>query len=417
MSLIKSSIYISAATLMRALNGLVVLKILALYTNPAEFGYLSQIMGVIGLSGMLAAGGIGNGLTRQLAASRNAKDQHRWLAAALKIYLVASAILAIILLAASWSLAQWLVNDAGYTVVFVCLAAGQAIVGVSNLAQSTAAARGDYLFTLRISIVGAVGGSIFVGAGVFFGGVIGGAIALVINAAMPGVVAIIIKWHSLLRLVDRVDEIVVRSDIFVLVKYASVALAGAASLALSQIASRNIVGKSLGWDAVGFWQTVVKISDVYMQLISIVLVGYVLPRLSRYSGFRSMHSEFLRLCGTLCSIFLVTATAIYAFRDFVISLLFSSAFLPATGLLLPQLLGDLFRVIAVCLSVALMARGLTLMSMLYEALQGILTLILTIAILDHSAIAAPVQAYCLTYATLMLFLAYVYRAHIRSEGA
>ena len=415
MSLVKSSLYIFSATLVRALNGLVVLKILAMHATLAEFGKISQIMGVIAFAGMLAAGGIGNGLTRQLAANGNAVDQYRWLGAALKIYMVASVTIAIFLIVAASRLAGWLVSDAGYALVFVCLAAGQALVGAANLAQSIAAARADYLFILRISCIGAVVGALVVAAGVRSGGVIGGAIALVINAALPGLTAIVIKRHSLSLLFGQVREGVVRGDVVTLLKYASVALIGAASLSLSQIASRNLVGQSLGWDALGLWQIVVRISDVYMQVISVLVMGYVLPRLAAYSNFRSMNSPFLRTCGAIGGIFIVGAVAVYLARNMIIPLLFSETYLPATALLQFQLIGDFFRVIAVFLSVALMARGLTKMSIVYEALQGILTFALTASLIGPTGLAAPLHAYYLTYAILMMSLAYVYIKRLREE--
>lgn len=415
MSLIKSSFYIVSGTFVRALNGLVVLKILALHTNPAEFGYLSQIMGIIALFGMLSAGGIGNGLTRQLAANQNAVDQHRWLAVALRVYLVASATIAIVLLVASSRLARWLLDDVGFAYFFVCLALGQAIVGASNLAQSIAAARADYIFILRVSIIGAIAGAIVVGIGVWSGGVIGGAIALVINSTLPGLAAIMMKRHSLWRLVNGFREPPKRGDVIILLKYASVAMLGAASLSLSQIASRNFLGQSLGWDAVGLWQTVVRISDVYMQLISVLVMGYVLPHFSKCVSFRSMHPVFLRACSAICGMFIAGATIIYGLSDFIIPLLFSRTYLPAIALLLPQLLGDFCRVVAVCLSVALMARGLTKMSMIYEAAQGILMFILTVGILGYSGIFAPVHAYFLTYMSLMLLLAFTYLMHLSGD--
>lgn len=415
MSAVRSSAYLSVTTAVRALNGLAVLKVLALCTGPAEFGRLSQVMGVVALCGMLAAGGIGSGLTRQMAASQDAAGAQRWLCVALKVYLVASATLASLLLASSWSLASWLVGDVAYTIVFVCLAAGQALVGASTLAQSIATARGDYAFILRISVIGAVLGAGLVTAAIFSGGALAGAIALVANAALPGLVAIVIKHASVLRFIRGPRDAAPYADVVQLLQYAVVALLGAASLTISQIATRNLLGQALGWDSVGIWQTVVRTSDVYMQFISVLLMGYVLPRLSGYVGFRAMHPSFVRMGGTLCSLFLAMASCIYLLRDLVIQSLFSSAFLDATNLMLPQLLGDLFRIIAVCFSVALMARGQPKPSMVYEASQGILAFALTALLLDTSGPSAPVHAYCATYAVLMIPLALAYRAGLRSE--
>jgi PST family polysaccharide transporter len=194
-----------------------------------------------------------------------------------------------------------------------------------------------------------------------------------------------------------------------------VVLLGASSLAISQVGSRILVAQSLGWGVVGFWQAVTRISDVYMQLISVLLISFVLPRLAAYKNFADMHLAFLRLSGALCGFFLVAAATIYVFRDILISLLFSRVFLPAADLLLPQLVGDFFRVIAVCLSVALLARGQTKMSMIYEASQGIIAYALTAVMLQHMTSIAPVLAYCFTYAILMLFLLYSYRSQFLKE--
>ena len=416
MSIIKSSLFLVSSTVVRALNGLAVLKILALHSSPAGFGYLSQVMGVIGLFGMLSAGGIGNGLTRQLAASAQPGEWQRWMVAGLKIYLAASLALALVLVAASLTWSRWFAGDSGYAVVFICLAAGQALVGAASLAQSVASARQDYAFTLRIALIGALGGAVAVAIGVWSAGVTGGAIALVVNAAFPGIAAIVLKRRGVRRLAECVGEKVRRADIVLLVKYACVSLTGAASLAISQIASRNLVGESAGWMAVGLWQTVARISDVYMQLISVVLMAYVLPRLSRHAGFRIMHAEFMKFCAMIAGTFCVAALAIYALRDLIITLLFSREYLPAAALLDYQLAGDLFRIVAVCISVALMARGLTKLSIFYEATQGILMFLLTFTLLGHSAGAAPVQAYCITYAALLLVLAYAYRRQLACEN-
>jgi len=62
----------------------IILKLVAEATGAAAFGQLSQLIGVIALVGMLAAGAIGPGLTRELVASAP-EEARQWLAAAARI--------------------------------------------------------------------------------------------------------------------------------------------------------------------------------------------------------------------------------------------------------------------------------------------------------------------------------------------
>lgn len=411
----KASIYLIATTAVRSLNGLAVLKILAVSTGLAEFGQVTQVMGVIALCSMFAAGGIGNGLTRQLANSHDLAGRQRWYMAALKVYLAASGLLAFVLLVSSWSLAKWLIGDQSFTVVFVCLALGQALVGASSLAQSVATAQGDYPFILRVTGIASILGAGLVGVSAYIWGGIGCAIALVVNAAFPGLVSVVLKRKAVKKLASEANTPVPQTDLLLLIKYAGVPLIGAASLTLAQIANRNLMGQALGWDTVGIWQAVVRLSDVYMQFISVLLIGFVLPRLSMYASYRAMNKPFLQMVATLCGLFVVMALVIYPFRELLIRLLFASSFLPATELVLPQLLGDLFRVAAVSLSVAMMARAEPAASMAFEASQGILAFGLTVLFIDSHGQAAPVLAYVVTYAILFVALAVRYRVRITRE--
>ncbi len=412
----KSSFYLALVTLIRALNGLIVLKILATYIKPAEFGYLSQIMGVIAFVGMFAAGGISNGLTRQLAAQQNEIDQHRWLSAGLLILLWTSLLMAGLLIASSSEIALRLVNDHQYTKIFILLALSQLFIGVSALAQSVAAARSNYLFIVKIYAIGAMLGLASVVAGILLHGVLGAAMALVFNAAAPGLVALSLKGRALLLYVRTHGVKISTSDITELFKFASITLLGAASLSISQIATRNLVAETLSWDTVGLWQTVVRVSDVYMQLVSVLVMGYVLPNLSKCSTVSSMRSAFLRFYTTFIGIFLLSAIVIYLARELIIKIVFSEAYLDAVEFFLPQLIGDFFRITAIFISIAFLSRGLVGISIFYEVTQGLLTFVLTMFLIKDVGSTSSAWAYCITYFILALILLITYNLNLNERN-
>ena len=92
----------------------------------------------------------------------------------------------------------------------------------------------------------------------------------------------------------------------------------------------------------------------------------------------------------------------------LLTLLYAQSFLPAQALLRWQVAGDLARVIAVCLSTGLLARGETNWPIAYEVGQGVMALAGTGLLLPLRGGYAPVMAYAFTYALLAVLLGAVW---------
>ena len=414
---IRSSALLAAITFSRALNGVVVLKLVATFTSAAEFGFLSQFMGILALIGMLGAGGVANGLTRQLAAGGNATSHGDWLFSAWTLLAWVSAGLALFIFFGSRTLASSIFGDTNYVIIFLVLGIGQTMIGVSNLAQSIATAHGNYAWILRNSILSAVIGALIVWYGVSVSGMFGAAAALVFNACVPGVLALLTgrsairRWRPIV-FASRLDFY----KIGVLLQYAGASLLGALSLSLSQLAGRALLGDKVGWAAVGLWQAATRVSDLSMQFVSIFLIGYALPRLSKFASYRAMSRCLMGYICVLVTGFILIAICITKVSGIVLALLFSKGFI-AAGLLLPwQFIGDGFRIIAVCISTAMLARGNPGIPMIYEAIQGVLFFCLLAILLKQAESFAPVQAYAATYFVLSVAIASAFLIRRGKEG-
>ena len=405
-----------AATIIRALNGLIVVKIMATHSSVGDFGKISQIMGVIAMCSLFAAGGIGSGLSRNLAAARGIEERHRWLTVALRVSVISTLCIAVALILCSLPLSLVLLDDSAFIWLFIFLAISQALVGASTVAQAVAVADRAYSFILKVASLSAILGALCVLVGISFAGLLGGVYALLINSAMSGIVSLLLKKASVRRLIAQWRAPVAKSDAINLLKYAAVTLTGAASLIISQLAGRNAVGATLGWEVVGLWQAAVKISDVYMQLISTVLMGFVLPKLSASVKYREMHLELMKILRVSIFLFIFLASVLYFARSIVVGILFDSNFSGASHLIGLQLIGDFFRVIAVTLSVGMLATGATRLPIMFEGAQGVLTFLLTIGLINTFANLAPLVAYAVCYMLLACILSFFHYQRLSKEG-
>lgn len=409
MTLLKNSAYLVVATAIKAVAGVIILKLIAEATGVAAFGQLSQLMGVIALVGMLAAGAIGPGLTRELAAS-DPDEARQWLAAAARIAAGASITLWACLGLLAWPVANWLWDDKAYVPVLLVLGLAQTAVGMASLAQAVAVSRGEHVFVLQFVTLGALLGVAAVAVSLLLGGIRGAAWGLLLNAIAPGVAAIVLRNRPVINIAVSIDWMRIDdwSRIRCLLRYAAVPLSGALSLGFSQLLMREWVAESVGWESVGYWQAVTRLSDLYLQFVSVVLVGVALPRWAKAKGYTLTVIPMLKIGGLLLSVTAIICVFTVTLSEPLLTLLYAQSFLPAQALLRWQVAGDLARVIAVCMSIGLLARGETNWPIAYEVAQGVIALAGTCLLLPLMGDEAPVTAYAFTYASLTVLLGAVW---------
>jgi O-antigen/teichoic acid export membrane protein len=416
MTLLKNSAYLVVATGIKAIAGVAILKLIAEATGVAVFGQLSQLLGVIALVSMLAAGAIGQGLTRELATS-TPDDARHWLVAAARIAAGVSVAIGVCSCLLAWPASTWLWGDTDYVPVLLGLGVAQTAIGVASLAQAVAVTRDKHAFVLQFVTLGAVLGVAAVAISLSLDSGQGAAWGVLLNAIAPGVVVIALRARSVIHLVVSIDWMRVDdwSRIQSLLRYAAVPLSGALSLGLSQLLMRQWVADSVGWESVGYWQAVTRLSDLYLQFVSVVLVGVALPRWAKAKGYATSVIPMLSIGGLLLGVTAIICVVMVTFSETLLTVLYAKSFLPAQALLPWQVAGDLARVIAVCLSTGLLARGETNWPIAYEVVQGVMALAVTALLLPLRGGEAPVIAYAFTYASLVVLLGAVWGRRCSQE--
>jgi PST family polysaccharide transporter len=397
-------IYLAGSTAVRLMTGLVALKYLAFAFGPASFGLLTQIMGVAAIFYMFAGGAIGWGLIRNIAAARFPHDRERWMSAACSINFASSIAFAAI------ALMLWLFDNGaifrapGYGWVYLGIAVAVPIVGFGNLILAYYSGVGDVRTFATINVAANVAALMLViGLGLGFG--LAGAVAGL--ALSPGTLGVIALW-SLCRTKQGYAMLRVSWDVKALrdlLSYAAVLAASAAAIPAAQLLIRADLGERLGWDVVGYWQAVARLSDAYMTFIGVAFVNYLLPLLARRPDETASETTPLRVLwrfdSALLPAFMVMCGAIYAFRNILLTAIFSGQFLPASGFFLPQLAGDVLRVAGLSLSYYFIAQGRLAIASWSEVGRGVALYVFYLMFAVPYGAAAPLYAHVATYAVFL----------------
>lgn len=405
MARLRAGMHFASSILVKAVAGLIVIKLLAWKLGPDGFGLLGQLMTLVAITGMFAGGGITNGLIKVLAKSPiESKDGQAWLSTAFTLTTIISALVAILLTVFSSTLSDHLMQG-GFAALFICLGLAQAFVGYGSLIQAEASSRGESGFYAKVNILGTLLGTAILAVSVSFFGFHGAAYSVMLMPAITGIVTFLFMFFHRRQLLKFFRFLFDRIRMRHLMSFSVLALVGSTSVPIAQILMRDGLAQQFGWEQVGLWQGVIKLSDVYMQFVGVVLMNYVLPRYASASNVHSVIEEFKLSLMWLLSALLLGFIVLYGLRDFIVKLVFSDEFLPMTDYFLPQMVGDVFRTVASAISIIFMARGAVRVSILFEFAQGMFLFLAFMVLRDSFGAMAPVYAHVITYGLLSILMA------------
>jgi polysaccharide transporter, PST family len=358
-------------------------------------------MGVAAIFNLFAGGGITNGVIRNISATSSETERLRWMWAGTTIAILSSIALAAIAVALALFGGRAIFGDPDYAPIFIGIAAAQVLVGFGNLALAYFSGIGDTRAFAAVQIIANILSLLLLVALTQRLGLRGAILGLVVGPATIGAVALLRFYRQAARggMFRIIWDRPLLKD---LLSYALVMASSVTAVPLAQLLIRIDMSERLGWNVVGYWQAVAKISDAYMLFIGVILVNFLLPQLSSRHEAASALRILLRFGALLLGVFVVVCGVIYAVRDQLLLIVYSEQFLTASNLVLPQLIGDTLKVVTLLLYYYLMSRGRVLIVFVSELALGVALYVLYLVLVPSFGAIAPVYAYAGAYAAVLL---------------
>jgi O-antigen/teichoic acid export membrane protein len=382
-----------AMVVVRTLALLALMKFLAVRFGTEGFGQLSQILALGALFSVLAGGGLTNGIVRNLAASDTSQERAKWVKASLPIAAAAALFLGLVAVVLYWTATSALFpgQDLGFVLLVVALS--QAIVGFGNIALAYLSGTHNVKGFTAANSVGSIAAAVFVGLLAYSFGFRGAAAGCAAMALMPALAGMVIAGRAL-DWSDLRHARFERERVWALVKFGGSMYLAAAAVPLVWVYVRSDLALREGWQTVGLWQSVTRISDAYMQVFGVIFMNYALPQIA--SAAPSERGHRLRHIGVLIfALFLSGAAVLYFSRDVVLRLAFSRAFTDATTFLVPQIVGDAFKLLSLLFVYYLMALNRASVLAAMELLQAGLILVAYWILVQYLGDRAAVVSYTL----------------------
>ena len=410
MNLMRASVYTAASTAARLLAGLVVIKLVAWFAGPEGVGRLGQFMSLMSLLAVLAGGGISAGIVKYVAEYRNDSQRlQRLLGAALWYALGASLLMGVATLLFSVPLARWLLGDGRYAGLIRILAVAQLGIALANYVLAVINGFMDVRRLALIQIAGSVLNVALVAWLSHWLQLYGALLALVLGQTLWLAVGVPAWWRSAYFQRGMLHLQFDREMIGRLAGFSVMTLTAALLSPLVNIAVRDHLAAQFGWEQVGYWQAVSKVSDAYLLFITTAINVYYLPKLASIDDRALLALEIRNAYRFLLPLVALLALAIFVARGWVTVLLFSEGFAPANVLYGPQLVGDVIKIASFVLSYLMLAKAMTRLFVVSECVFAASYLGLVYLFTATFGLVGAVYAFATNYTLYFLFNAWVAR--------
>ena len=181
------------------------------------------------------------------------------------------------------------------------------------------------------------------------------------------------------------------------------ALGSAIIPALSLIFIRSTLTSELGETAAGTWQALWRFSELYIAPLTSTLSVYFLPRFSSLATKSQVRSEFGKSLLILLGIMMIISSTIIYLDEWLISVVFSSAFNGVVALLPLQLIGDFLKIAGWLMGFLMLAKGRSGIYLVAELVFAAFFCGVTVYLIPSSGIQAAPIAYIAAYSAYFSF--------------
>lgn len=372
MNLLTTSVLNGVAVLIKTITMFVLNKILAVYLGPTGYAAIGQFQNFIQMVTTFAGSAINTAVVKYTAEYHEDESKQRaiWKTAGSIVFLF-SLIFAFLILIFQGQLSLYIFHSLKYQTVFIWFAVFLIFFNFNTLFLAILNGKKEILKLVLANIAGSLFALIITSVLAIKLHLYGALVALSIYQSMAFIVTLFLcyraNWFKFSSLLGKIDlEITKKFSPFILM-----ALVSAICVPLSQMLIRAYLTQEFSLAYAGYWEAMIRLSTVYLMLVTTTLGVYYLPRLSELNKIDEIKKEIYLGYKFLFPLTVVGGIIVFILRDWIINLLFTPSFAPMQDLFFWQMMGDALKIGSWILAYLMLSKAMT---KLYISTEIIFTL-------------------------------------------
>ena len=416
MNLLKTSVLNGVAVLIKTATLFILNKILAIYVGPSGYAMIGQFQNFIQMITTFAGSAINTAVIKYTAEYH--EDEHKqilvWRAAGSSV-LIFSFIFSLIILIFQKQLSLYIFQTTAYQSVFVWFAAFLVLFNLNALFLAILNGKKEILKLVVANIAGSILSLLVTGFLAVQYHLYGALIALSIYQSIAFFVTLFLcykaNWFNISYLFGKIEPHIAKK----FAAFALMALVSAVCVPLSQMAIRFYLSQEFGLNYAGYWEAMIRLSAAYLMLVTTTLGVYYLPRLAELTHLDEIKKEVYLGYKFIFPLAVVGGLCVYVMRDWIITLLFSQAFMPMRDLFLWQMIGDSLKIGSWILAYLMLGKAMTKLFVTTEILFALSSVGLTYVFSKLFGFEGVSIAHLVNYALYWLVMSYFIFGTLESQ--
>jgi polysaccharide transporter, PST family len=414
--LFKTSFWNGIATAFKLLTGIITNKIVAVYLGPSGIALLGQFNNFTTMVQSFATMGVTTGITKYVAEYNDDEEKrNRILSTAFYLLLIGSVVASFVIYFGRFYFSDTILHNRKYVPIFVVLAATMFLFTFNSYFISIFNGFKQFRVIILRNILGALISLTLAILLVIKFGLFGALIGVILSQTLIFFVLVgaVSKspWFTFAALCKFFD---IRS-ILKLSNYTLMTFVTAIFVTYIQLRIRNHIIKTVSLTDAGYWEAIVKISNVYLTVITTTLSLYYLPRLSEIKIKSELRAEIISGYKFLLPLTLLIAVSIFILKKTIILVLYSPSFLPILPLFAFQLTGDALKISSWLLAYNMHAKAMTFTFVATEIVFGLFYYFLTVFFVHRFGIIGTTYAYGLNYFIYLCTMIIIFMSIIKKD--
>ncbi len=377
MNFLKAGFFSGFSTALQMLASLVLYKLVAIKLGAEGIGQLGQFVTLVSIVLIISNAGINNGIIKLVAQNKFDLVELRKVIQTAFVIIFISAFFCIItfffILNYIFTTVFYLeILDSNFFIIFLIsiffISMSQFMLSIINGFKHTK------IYAVSISI-----GSILSIISSFFliqkFGLYGAFYSLLLNYCIQSIFLFYIVKYKLC--IDIFFKFNLNIEIFKkYLNYSIMFIFSAVAIPFAQIIIRHFIGDNYSLKEMGYWESLFRISSIYITFISVFFSIFYLPHLAERND-REIANNGIKILKILTVLLLIMFFIVFLLKDFIITLLFSDDFLIISNYIFIQQIGDFFRILSLSIGYIIIVKMWTKIYLIFELIHFPLLILLS----------------------------------------
>jgi O-antigen/teichoic acid export membrane protein len=421
--LIKVSFLNAIAVFIKMIAAFVSMKAIAILSKdfpgggPAAIALVGQLNNFTTILLSVCNGGITTGMTRYVAEySKSPKKNQLFLGTGFWITTVLSGLTGLILILGAGYWSEIILKSTQFKLVFYVFGATIVMYAYNTLLIAVINGFKEYKKYVIANVMGSIVGLVFTIILSYRFGVYGALIALVTYQSVVFVLTLPLvrksKWFKVGSFTKKFSKLAVKR----LSHYSLMAIVTAAVMPVAQLVIRNyiiahskVAGAGANLNQAGLWESINRVSNMYLMVFATSLGVYYLPRLTELRTQGELRKEVLSVGKLVIPFLIIFSLALYFGRTIIIHVLFTEQFNGMDNLFAFQLLGDTIKLSSWILAYVMTAKSMTKTFIMMEFVSSICQVLFTIYFFEKFGTFGATMGYALTHTVYLVCMLFIFR--------